>query len=420
MTSQQEWEMTPLGMAADIVMGQSPDSKFYSTEEVGLPFLQGCAEFGNRFPRHKLFCSQNRKLASAGSILFSVRAPVGKLNISDRDYVIGRGLASISGTVVATQYLEHFLQFEEERLRVASQGSTFEAINSTELAQWSVAHPKNQHEQAKIAEILSTVDQAIEQTEALIAKQQRIKTGLMQDLLTRGIDEGGNLRSEDTHEFKDSPLGRIPVEWKVRSINSISDFVTSGARGWAQYYNDEGAVFLRIGNLTRDHINMRFDDTVFVRPPASAEVLRTAVLPNDILISVTADLGIIGVIPEGFGEGYVNQHVALVRISDPEVDQRFIGWFLQSRLGQIQIERNNESGAKAGLNLPTIERLLVASPPSYEQKHIVQILDTTAKMISRLQTGMDKQIHLKMALMQDLLTGKVSVTPLLTEAEISI
>ena len=77
-----------------------------------------------------------------------------------------------------------------------------------------------QTEQSKIAEILSTVDQAIDQTEALIAKQQRIKTGLMQDLLTRGIDENGNLRSEETHEFKDSPLGRIPVEWEVKTIGN--------------------------------------------------------------------------------------------------------------------------------------------------------------------------------------------------------
>jgi len=68
-------------------------------------------------------------------------------------------------------------------------------------------------EQSKIAEVLSTVDRAIEQTEALIAKQQRIKTGLMQDLLTKGIDEHGNIRSEKTHKFKDSPVGRIPEEW---------------------------------------------------------------------------------------------------------------------------------------------------------------------------------------------------------------
>ena len=80
-------------------------------------------------------------------------------------------------------------------------------------------------EQTKIAEILSTVDRSIEQTEVLIAKQQRIKTGLMQDLLTRGIDEHGNLRSEQTHQFKDSPLGRIPVEWDVEPADWLCDAV---------------------------------------------------------------------------------------------------------------------------------------------------------------------------------------------------
>ena len=267
-------------------------------------------------------------------------------------------------------------------------------------------------EQKKIAEFLFTVDRAIEQTEALIAKQPCIKTGLMQDLLTQGIDEHGNLRSEKTHQFKDSPLGRIPVEWDVWNIDSISDFVTSGARGWAKHYSDEGALFLRIGNLTRDHINMRFDDTIFVRPPAGAEGLRTVVAPGDILISVTADLGLIGAIPEDFGEGYVNQHIALVRISDPEIDQRFIGWFLHSRAGQIQIEKHNESGAKAGLNLPTIGKLLVASPPPCEQRRIARVLDANANMMSRLQAELNKQSHLKASLMQDLLTGKCRVTSL--------
>ena len=195
-TANQEWQMTPLGEAADIVMGQSPDSSLYSEEEIGLPFLQGCAEFGSKFPRHKFFCSQNRKLARAGSILFSVRAPVGKLNVADRDYIIGRGLASISGKTVVVEYLEHFLRSEEDRFRAASQGSTFEAINSNELAQWLIFHPTCRREQEKIAEIISTVDQSTEQTAALIAKQKRIKIGLMQDLLTRGIDEHDNLRTE--------------------------------------------------------------------------------------------------------------------------------------------------------------------------------------------------------------------------------
>ena len=219
MTLPDRWLINPLTEVAQVVMGQSPDSKYYSEEEVGLPFLQGCAEFQGRHPRHAIYCSHSKKIGCAGSILLSIRAPVGRLNVANRDYVIGRGLAALKGTRVTQDFLEHFLVFQEPRFRLASQGSTFEAINSSELKQWPILHPKDKAEQAKIAEVLSTVDRAIEQTEALIAKQQRIKTGLMQDLLTRGIDEHGNLRSEQTHKFKDSPLGRIPVEWDVATVD---------------------------------------------------------------------------------------------------------------------------------------------------------------------------------------------------------
>jgi len=100
------WKKEFLGRVAQLTMGQSPDSKYYSEEENGLPFLQGCAEFEARFPKHKMYCSQTKKLAHAGSILFSVRAPVGKSNIADRDYIIGRGLAAISGIDVDQSYLE--------------------------------------------------------------------------------------------------------------------------------------------------------------------------------------------------------------------------------------------------------------------------------------------------------------------------
>jgi len=273
-------------------------------------------------------------------------------------------------------------------------------------------------EQTKIAEVLTTVDRAIEQTEDAIAKQQRIKTGLMHDLLTRGIDEHGNLRSEETHEFWDSQLGRIPVEWGVVSLNSISDFVTSGARYWAKYYSVEGAVFIRIGNLTRDHINLRLDDKVFIRPPNTAEARRTLVAPGDLLISVTADLGIIGVIPRLFGQGYVNQHIALIRLLQDQVDSRFVGWFLQGRGGQKQFEQHNDSGAKAGLNLPTIRSLIIACPHKNEQTKIAKILDTNIEIIDKQQAKLKKLHSLKTGLMHDLLPGKVPVTPLLNQAEV--
>ena len=120
---------------------------------------------------------------------------------------------------VDRNFLKAFIEFYLPYLTKASHGSTMRHITRKELERFAAPFPTCEHEQSKIAEVLSTVDQAIEQTKALIAKQQRIKTGLMQDLLTRGIDEHGNLRSERTHEFKDSLLGRVPAGWSVATLN---------------------------------------------------------------------------------------------------------------------------------------------------------------------------------------------------------
>ena len=107
-------------------------------------------------------------------------------------------------------YLKYLIEYNLPRLKNASHGSTMQHVTRRELRQFLVRYPIKESEQALIAALLQTVDKAIEQTEAMIAKQERIKTGLMQDLLTKGIDKHGNIRSEATHKFKDSPLGRIP------------------------------------------------------------------------------------------------------------------------------------------------------------------------------------------------------------------
>ncbi|MBX9895641.1 MAG: restriction endonuclease subunit S [Nitrosomonas sp.] len=409
------WVEKLLSEIADINMGQSPDSKYYTEEEQGMPFIQGCAEFTTRHPKPKLNCTQIKKVAKTDSILFSVRAPVGRINIADRDYVIGRGLASISAKAIDPSLLEKCLVFREADFRIASQGSTFEAINSTELSGWPIRFPEDPLEQQIIAKLLSQVERAIEQTESLIAKQQRIKTGLMQDLLTKGIDEHGNIRSEATHAFKDSPLGRIPVEWNVRQLGEIAKQITSGSRGWASYYNSEGAIFLRIGNLTREHINLRLDDLVFVQVPESSEGKRTSVREGDLLISITADLGIIGVISKDFSEAYVNQHIALVRLDCHAVYPRFVGHLLNGFVGISQIDKLNESGAKAGLNLPTVAKLLIVVTKMKEQERIAELLDTADKQIERDKANLRKLVHQKTGLMHDLLTGKRRTTPLLAQ-----
>lgn len=263
-------------------------------------------------------------------------------------------------------------------------------------------------EQQKIAAILTSVDEVIEKTQAQIDKLKDLKSGMMQELLTKGVGIKQGDKYVPNIEFKDSPVGRIPKNWEVSSLGELASFITSGSRGWAEYYSKSGAMFIRIGNLTREHINFRFKDVVHVTPPNSAEGKRTLVKTGDVLISITADLGIIAVVNDDLGEAYVNQHISLVRLNNPEIS-RWIGHFLSYENSQKQFTANNDSGAKAGLNLMSIRNTKVAIPPIEEMHQIVKTLDSLDSWIAIKQEKLSKVQDNKKALMQDLLTGKVRV-----------
>ena len=178
-----KWELIALGDCANINMGQSPDSVSYNDKGIGMPFLQGCADFGKKYPLTTTYTTNPNKTSVANAILISVRAPVGDLNIADKGYCIGRGLSSIIGKygTANTDYLYYFLQYTKEVLKKSGQGSTFEAVNSKDLRNHKINLPPLPIQQ-KIAKILSTIDGQIEKTEAIIAKYQAVKQGMLQDL----------------------------------------------------------------------------------------------------------------------------------------------------------------------------------------------------------------------------------------------
>ena len=136
-------------------------------------------------------------------------------------------------------------------------------------------------------------------------------------------------------------------------IKDLSEFVTSGSRGWAQYYSDEGARFIRITDLTRDRIVLKNDDIQYVALPDNVEGKRSRLKANDILVSITADLGSIALIPEEIQEAYINQHIALVRLSNPET-AKFTALYLKSDWGQKDLLKNKRGGGKMGLGLDDI------------------------------------------------------------------
>jgi type I restriction enzyme, S subunit len=410
------WENKPLGTVAEIVMGQSPDSKYYSEEEVGNPFLQGCAEFTNKYPIASLYCSQIKKLAITGSILFSVRAPVGRINLANFDYIIGRGLAAFSATQISQDYLYHYLLNSENDFRNAAQGSTFEAINSKELNSWSITFPALLEEQEQIAAVLSTIDLAITQTEAIIAKQQRIKTGLMQDLLTKGIDENGNIRSEATHEFKDSAIGRIPVEWDVQCLANLLENIY---QGWSpdcesdSASEDEWAV-LKTTAVTWDGYdsreNKKLPNSLKPRPLLEikkGDVLITRAGPN-------SRVGVISYVYETLRKKILSDKIYSLKFKE-YLDPRFFAYSLSGFASQQYLSALKTGMAESQTNISQeiVKKILTVIPPAQEQIYIADLLDQALHSYKDYLTTRNKLYVIKTGLMQDLLTGKVRVTPLL-------
>ena len=136
-------------------------------------------------------------------------------------------------------------------------------------------------------------------------------------------------------------------------IREISSLVTSGSRGWAQYYADYGARFIRITDLTRDGIQLKNDNIQYVALPDKAEGKRSRLLGGDVLVSITADLGSIALIPENIDEAYINQHIAMVRFNNPSQGE-FMAWYLRSEWGQKDLLKNKRGGGKLGLGLDDI------------------------------------------------------------------
>jgi type I restriction enzyme S subunit len=296
--------------------------------------------------------------------------------------------ARVTSSALDRRYFFHWFTSEEtqDRITRSVQGPTglsnlsLHFLNDLELPLPTVK------EQRRIAEVLDTIDDTIRATEHLIEKLKHLRDGLRGHLI-------------------DARAG----EWPQMRLGDIGDRITSGSRGWVAFYSDSGETFLRIGNLTREHPNLRrLDQTMFVIPPRGSEEERTRCEPDDLLISITADLGIVGVIPESIKRSYVNQHLARVRVDPTKAEVRFVAHSLQGALGQRQFERLNDSGAKSGLNLSNIANLKVGIPEMDVQRAVSHQIDEVQLQIDSNREAFKRLNEVRSGLAADLLTGSSS------------
>jgi type I restriction enzyme S subunit len=211
----------------------------------------------------------------------------------------------------------------------------------------------------------------------------------IQDILRhREAEWGGNGSSrkyEPPQDVKNNEPQELPEGWKYISSDALFSFVTSGSRGWAKYYAKSGSIFVRVGNLDHDAISLDLSDVQHVNPPAGQEADRTRVQLGDILISITADVGMIGLVQDEIGEAYVNQHVAIAR-PVTNVFRPYLAWYLASREGgQIQFQDLQRGATKVGLGLDDIKSVAIPFPPTEEQHEIVRRVEAMFKLADAVE-----------------------------------
>jgi type I restriction enzyme S subunit len=189
-------------------------------------------------------------------------------------------------------------------------------------------------------------------------------------------------------------VGSVPVGWSVIALKRDLRFLTSGSRGWADHYADEGALFLRIGNLTRDGLDLDLADIQRVAVPAGAEGERTRVEPGDVLFSITAFMGSVAVVPANLECAYVSQHVALARLRGDLLLPRWVGYATLSAAGKAHLDAQCYGGTKIQLSLDDVANLPVAVPSLAEQIAITTFLDQETGKIDALVAEQERLIAL--------------------------
>lgn len=295
--------------------------------------------------------------------------------------------------------------------RCRGMGTAFLRINTGDFLDVKVGLPPDD----ELAVIDAFLDRETAKIDALIAEQEKLLT-LLAEKRQATISHAVTRGLSPNVPMKDSAipwLGEVPAHWDVLPLKRDLEFLTSGSRGWAEHYADEGAIFVRIGNLTRDSVTLDLSDLQHVAPPKGSEGERTKVEVGDVLFSITAYLGSVAVVPAGLGKAYVSQHVALARLQGRRLLPKWVAYATLSSLGATYLATQGYGGTKVQLSLDDIAALPVTVPPIEEQCAALDFIEHDLARLEKVRRNCEAAIGLlkerRSALISAAVTGKIDV-----------
>ena len=392
-----DWQCLTLGEMASVVMGQSPPSSVVNTDGNGVPFLQGNAEFGTRTPTAVNWCTDPGRIAEPHDILISVRAPVGEMNIADQSYCVGRGLAAIRPEEDDRLFLWYAVQHHRRQLRRVAQGSTFEAINRDGLEQIVIPQPPAD-ERERIGRILNSVDDAIENTSAVIEQTRRLRTAVLQDLLTHGVPG----QHEDFQQHK--LLGTLPATWRTVPLREVATVVDCKHR--TPLYVEDGYPVVRPSDIKEGCLDLsgalRTTHDEYIDLTSHYEPRR-----GDIVYSRNASFGVAAYVDTN-EQFTIGQDVVIISAGN-DLNDKFLYYLLNSEKFRRQLQRLSAGSTFHRVNLEEIRNYAVQIPSAGEQGVIVGCLWQMDEWLALLEAELLQLNQSKAALSQALLTGRVRV-----------
>ena len=319
--------------------------------------------------------------------------------------------------------------FQTEQVGAAAErtaiGTKMPRTSWRHLKEVSVFCPELE-EQKLTAQILDTLDTTIRETEALIDKLKAVKQGLLHDLLTRGIDANGQLRPQQNEApqlYKESPLGWIPREWEVlplaEVVASTPNAIVDGPFGSnlkTEHYRSHGVPVIQSGYVTSGEF--RANTYFFVAPQHFQSQARSRVDPGDIVMAkIGANAGMCAVLPDGHSFGILAGNCMKITTDECIARRDWLVPYLH-RLYQVTgMSSVRTETAQPAISLGRLRALHVPVPPTSEQKRAADALSTAQfRLHSELENAATLQ-KLRSGLMDDLLTGRVRVTPLLESVQ---
>lgn len=394
----ENWIWVTLKDVCDINMGQSPKGEYTTDDSYHIPLIGGPADMGETYPNAKRYTTKPTKLCENGELIVSVRATLGKTNIADGQYCLGRGVAGIKSNIIEIKLLRYYFEIIKPHLYSVSTGTTFQQISKGDIE--NIAFPLSHiNEQKRIVDkverLLNKIEEAREMVVNIPESLKRLKLSVLHDACTGKLTADWRRENGIESEIKPNNIEgnlNIPTSWSIKKLKELSEKVSVGHVGITkEYYCDEsiGVPFIRSQNVRPGKLDLK--EVKYITKDFHKKLKKSQLQAGDLLVvRVGANRGDSCIVPDGFEQ----LNCANIVFARPKKGlSAYLDLYFQSNLCQNLLLGASTGSAQGVINTKSVAEITVPFPPEEEQSVIVERVKRIFKSIEKILKSHGKLVE---------------------------